>query len=186
MYELSGVTCSGKSSHISAFSEKTGIPILKKKWCHFAKGFYFLFKTGSLNKITYIFQKSWRSDPRYLIKAKVLFNCASKFYYINRQGQWVVDEGFVQIPFLLMLSADDVAEFFVLFENEIGSVELFWSSCESERIMDRAIKRGHHRFLGQDASYIESFIFANLDIMAACETIFITKNIRVTFLNEHS
>ena len=158
MLELSGVTCSGKSTKMHTLSNKLGVCVLKKHYWHFFLGFYWLLVTCNYKKINFIVSKVVSSDARLLVRAKVFYNVVMKFYYLNSSKNLIVDEGFIQIPFLLMLPKCSIAEFFKLFNKEIGKLNFYWSVCSESELTNRILKRGHHRFVGKDRCYINEFI----------------------------
>jgi hypothetical protein len=169
MYEISGITCAGKSTKLVNIALKKSIFLKKKSVLHFLFGFFFLFKMANFKKLNFIIRKTYYADDRIFLKIKVFLNTIAKFYYINIDTNELVDEGFIQIPFLLMLSDDEVDNFFTLFLQEISKVNLFWISAEKKIIIERLSIRGHHRFAGKNKAYMLWFIDKNLQIMKRIE-----------------
>lgn len=183
MYELSGITCSGKSYIIKKISYDNNIPILKKKYWHFIIGLFYLFRTFNANKVVYIFKNSFKSDKRFIVILKVFFNVVCKFYYIHTKKNYIVDEGFLQIPFLLLLEPSRVDGFFKLFESEINLGCFYWADVNIDLNYKRLLERGHHRFHKKNNVYKQHFFKKNISIKKQCEIAFVKNNINVEVLS---
>ncbi len=184
MYEISGITCSGKSTKLKNIALKKSIFLKKKSVLHFLYGFYFICKTANFKKLNFIIRKTYYADNRIFIKIKVFLNTIAKFYYVNINTNELVDEGFIQI-LLLMLSDDDIDNFFTLFLQEISKVNLLWISSERKIIIDRLSIRGHHRFVGKNKAYMLWFVNKNLQIMKRIEYNLNKHNVNYENVNEY-
>lgn len=185
MYEINGITCSGKSYYLKSLSEKENLRIFEKKFYHFFFGMYFFCASSNIVQIKFIFLNSWFSDSRFIYKIKVFYNVIIKFYYLNCSNDCIVDEGFLQIPYILLLNDQNMNVFFSIFADEISSINFFWIYADDNLVQNRILERGHHRFNGMNNDFIITFIRKNLIVQYNYFRYFESYKTKGHFINEY-
>lgn len=170
-YEISGQSCTGKTSFIKEHvkSDKNYI-LYERNTINLFFDFICGLKYLGIKRIKTIFLWSLKEDASLLFRLNIFRNSVTKFGIFlkltnnkkSRKQTYLVDEGVSHIPFIFLNTSTDEVINFIAFE--LSSLNIKFLTCDQRNdIESRLSKRGHKRLMFLDKT---DFVNRNFSIQS--------------------